>query len=472
MKELELFIIECHQFFFLLVVLVFSFLLLNDLSSFKNRFSSNKRSLIVLGLSVFCLGIIWVLFEAWGIQGLFFSIEFGILTTFAIIHPKYAVSFLVYLLLSRPWESYSNQMMSSMPRDISIITVATILFFKVVNKKLYFRFNPGTLTLILFSIWMFLSGFFSNHVDVAMFQFSEVFSKGVILFLLIQNGLENEEDIIPVKAVFVLAILEKCFVSFMKSYVLLDQTIPEDSISRLESVGILSNSNDIAAIFVLAIPFAIFFILRTKIRPFNWLVAIGALTVMSVLVWKSQSRGALLGLFAIFGAYALTRIRSKKLLALSFAFGAIATVGAFSMLQRGAEDIEGSTSNRKLYWQAGVNMAVRNPIFGVGFWGFPQNLPNYVPDGNVGSEGEHMTAHSTWVLALAEGGPIGLIIFLSLWGYAFKEAWKIRQDSPEYFLGLAGYGTCITFLSHTYLLYPYILLSLSITHAKLVRLKS
>ena len=40
--------------------------------------------------------------------------------------------------------------------------------------------------------------------------------------------------------------------------------------------------------------------------------------------------------------------------------------------------------------------------------------------------------------------------------------------STEYFLGIAGYGMAITFLSHTYLLYPYILLALVITHYHII----
>ena len=32
----------------------------------------------------------------------------------------------------------------------------------------------------------------------------------------------------------------------------------------------------------------------------------------------------------------------------------------------------------------------------------------------------------------------------------------------EYLMGIAGYGMAITFLSHTYMLYPYILLGLTV----------
>ena len=78
-----------------------------------------------------------------------------------------------------------------------------------------------------------------------------------------------------------------------------------------------------------------------------------------------------------------------------------------------------------------------------------------------------MTAHSSWVQVMAENGFMALFLFLGLWIYAMKRAYSIRQKEPEYFMSLAGYGVTITFLSHAYLLFPYILCSLAITQAGL-----
>lgn len=469
MLEFNQLVLNSHQFFFALVICAFSFLLVSDLPELKKAAPLESRKFLVVTLLAFALGTFFILLEVWGARGMFLAVEFSLLVIFSLIHPKYAISFLVYLLLSRPWESYDNQMMASMPRDVSYLVMISLIGHKIIKKQYYFKFNSGTFLLLAFSLWVFMSGFLSNHSDEAMVQFSEIYMKGVILFILIQNGLEKSQDMLPVKVVFVLAILEKCWVSFYKSNLMEVATIVEDANERLESIGILSNSNDIAAIFVLAIPFTIFFILKTGLKPFNWLLSIFAVAIMTYLVWESQSRGALLGIFAIFGAYALVSVKSKKLIALLVGIGIMGTLGSFKLMNRGAEDIEGSTSNRILFWKAGLNMAARNPLFGVGFWGFPRNLPAYAPDGNVGSEKEHMTAHSSWVLALGECGFPALILFLALWGYGAYAGWKIKDDHPEYFLGIAGYGMAITFLSHTYLLYPYILLALVVTHYQIER---
>ena len=469
MLEFNQLVLNSHQFFFALVICAFSFLLVSDLPELKKSAPVESRKFLVLAMVALAAGTFFVLLDVWGERGMFLAFEFSLLAILSLIHPKYAVSFLVYLLLSRPWESYDNQMMASMPRDISYLVMISLIGHKLIKKQFYFRFNPGSFLLIAFSLWVLFSAILSNHSDEALVNYSEIYSKGVILFFLIQNGLEKSEDLLPVKIVFVLAILEKCWVSFYKSNLMEVPTIIEEASDRLESIGILSNSNDIAAIFVLAIPFTIIFILKTGLRPFNWLLSIVTMVIMTYLVWESQSRGALLGIFAIFGSFALVKVKSKKMISLLVVVGILGTLGAFKLMNRGAEDIEGSTTNRILFWKAGLNMAIRNPLFGVGFWGFPRNLPAYAPDGNVGSEKEHMTAHSSWVLALGECGFPALLLFLCLWGYGFYTAWKIKDEHPEYFLGLAGYGMTITFLSHTYLLYPYILLALVITQYQIER---
>jgi O-antigen ligase len=461
--DFQHFVLNTHQIFLGLLVLVFSFFMVQDLQNGSPLPLPSRRFLVVF-FAVFTVGVFATYLEDWGQRGLFLAMHFALLVSFSILHPKYAISFLIFLFLSRPWESFENQMMSSVPRDISILTILSMLGHKLIKKQYYFRFNPGTLLVLAFAFWIFLSALFSNHSDEALFAYEEIFSKGIILFILIQNCLETDEDMLPVKTGFVLSILEKCFVSFYKSNMMNMPTIVEDSHARLESVGILSNSNDIAAIFVLAIPFAIFFIIKTNLRPLNWFLAALTGLAMFILVWQSASRGALLGIFAIIGTFALIRIKSRKLLILTAALGLVGTLGSFSLMNRGEGDLEGSTSNRLLFWEAGLNMAIRNPILGVGYNGFPKNFPAYAPNGNVGTEKEHMTAHSSWVLAMAEGGLMALGLFALLWLYAAFAAWKIRLTQPEYILGIAGYGLAISFLSHTYLLFPYILLALGITH--------
>lgn len=467
MNDFKLLILNSQQFFlaFLCVAYVFYFLR-DELSIIRERWSVLEKKYFLLLFSTVFIGLFITFLSNWKMEGLFYSIEFSLLIVLSLLSPKYAVGLFVYLLLSRPWETFDNQLMSSMPRDISYLVFASIIGHKILKKQFYVRFNLGSLLVLLFAVWMFLSAFFSAHSSIAIAQYVEVLSKGIILFILIQNGINKVEDVGVIKISLVLAILEKSFISFYKTYLIPTNNLEEAS-ERLVSVGILGNSNDIAAIFVLVVPFLLFYILKTKVKPFSWMIASLMTMVMIYLIWESQSRGALLAVFLCFSSWFILKIRSKKLMVMVLILGALGAIGSTKLMNRGAQDLDGSTSNRLIFWKAGANMAIRNPIFGVGYWGFNQNFSSYAIDGNTGSEGKHMTAHSSWILVLAEGGFFALFTFTGLWLFSFYRSWLLRKTEPEYFMAIVGYGVSISFLSHSYLLFPYILLALVISHSYL-----
>jgi hypothetical protein len=468
MDEFKQVILNCHQIFFGLIVLSYSFFALADLRDIKeNSTVVDRKNLVVVCLSIF-VGTFIVLLNTWGDgQGIFFVVEFSILITLSLVRPKYAVGFFVFLLLSRPWETYDNQMMSSMPRDISYLAILSLVGHKIIARDFFFRFNFGTLMTLLFGLWMLLSAIVAPHSDVAVQEYINILSKGIIVFILIQNSLKEINDFKPLKTALVFGILEKCCVSFYKSYFMGGNGV--DAVSeRLVSVGILSNSNDIAAIFVLAVPFCLFYILKSNLRPFHWPVAIVAVGIMSSLIWQAQSRGAVLGLAAALGSYALVKVTNKRTIIMIGSACILMAMLVMGKMSRSSSDLGESQSNRIVFMKAGVNMAIRNPLFGVGFWGFNDNLSTYIVAGDVSTE-KKMSAHSSWVLALAEGGFIGLFSFLGIWIYAFLCSWKIRVLEPEYLMAIIGYGITCTFLSHTYLLYPYILLAIIITHYHLLK---
>jgi hypothetical protein len=468
MDEFKQVILNFHQIFIGLLVLSYSVFCLADLKDIKESSTVvERRNVVLICLGIF-VGSFIALYNTWGQgQGLFFVAEFSILITLSLIRPKYAVGFFVFLLLYRPLETFDNQMMSSMPRDISYLAILSVGCHKIISRDFYFRFNFGTLMTLLFGLWMLLSAIVAPHSEVAVEEYMNILSKGIIVFILIQNSLKKVNDFKPLKTALVFGILEKCCVSFYQSYFMGDKGIDVAS-ERLVSVGILSNSNDIAAIFVLAVPFCLFYILKSNLRPFHWPVAIISVGIMSTLIWQAQSRGAVLGLAAALGSYALVKVTNKRTLGFIGAGCFLVALLIMGKMSRSASDLGESQSNRIVFMKAGVNMAIRNPLFGVGFWGFNENLSSYIVDGDSSSE-KKMSAHSSWVLALAEGGFIGLFSFLGIWIYAFLCSWRIRILEPEYLMAIIGYGVTCTFLSHTYLLYPYILLAIIITHFHILK---
>jgi len=461
MDDVYSFTLFVHQIFFGILCIFYLFIAWND---YKTRpFILEKKQLLnYLALFLtYGVGIFFYLWNAWQYEGLVFAIEFAVLLTLSLYAPKYGVSFLLFLMISRPWETYQNQMMNSMPRDVSYFVLITFIGHQILHRRFYFRWNFGCTLMFLFSAWMFFSIIVSNHISYGILQYNEIFIKGIVLFFLMINIIEKKGDVFPAKISLILAIMEKAFVSYHKTFLTELPFGIFERITRLVSVGILENPNDIAAIFVLAIPFTIYFFLNMKIKILAPMLAILSFLLYAKLVWYAQSRGAILGIASLIGAVAFVKISHKKLKYFGILGILLTSIIVIKSIKRDASDLEGSTNNRIIYWKSGINMGLKHPFFGVGFFGYNRNFSSYAV-GTIGSEGKNRTIHSNWLLPLAEGGVPAFTFYMLLWAYILYLAIKLIPFEPEYFYAVICYGVTITFLSQTYLLYPYILAGLII----------
>src|SRR5207302_10031172 len=176
-------------------------------------------------------------------------------------------------------------------------------------------------------------------------------------------------------------------------------------------------------------------------------------TGFSVLViWYTKSRGAMLALAVQILTAGTLKTSGNKWLRMLLLAGLLGAgyVAAVKAIPRDPEDMLVSTENRITYWKAAVNMSLHHPIWGVGYGQFEQNV------------WQHQTAHSSWFLAFAESGILGGLLFVAFFVAVLWTAWSIRRQYPEQLYALVGYGVAMTFLSHTYLIYPYMLAGLII----------
>lgn len=453
---------DLHQFIILSLCLFFMFGAWRDIysGSFDKLKRLNKQYIGIL-LVTLGLGVGLLYFMELGPQGLIVSFSLGLLVSLSIYDPKYAVGFFIFMLISRPWEIVSSPLMMSLPRDTFALCFLSFIAHKLIRKRFYFQWNWATACVVFFSVWAFFAVVVSGHVAYGMQKYEEIFSKGIIVYLLIVNVVDKKEYVLPVVVALVLGITEKSVMSFYNSAIL---GITADG-DRLVSVGILENSNDIAAIMVLAVPLTLAFARNLTNLLLKYVFIFLVSGFYGYLIWQSKSRGAVLAIGALIIGMFWIKAKNKRIASIIVGLGLVLSVSAISLIKRDAEDIEGSTNNRKIYWTTAVKMGVKRPIFGVGPFGYPLNLFTF-SDGHVGSEGRYKTAHSTWLLALAENGIPGFVFYMGIWFFAFKASWSMKDMRPEFFLALLSYATAITFLSHTYMLYPYILLGIIIATAK------
>ena len=112
-------------------------------------------------------------------------------------------------------------------------------------------------------------------------------------------------------------------------------------------------------------------------------------------VLLTQSRGALVVFALIGGIYGIRRFGVAGVAA-----AAAVALPLVTLMGRSGEKADMSTQLRYEAWWAGYEMFKRSPVFGVGQRQFAEN--------------HFMTAHNSYVLAMAELGLIGLILFVTL----------------------------------------------------------
>lgn len=179
--------------------------------------------------------------------------------------------------------------------------------------------------------------------------------------------------------------------------------------------SMLGDPNDLALVLLFPTSFALALVFSpVKARLPRYLALIGYFIIISAII-ATQSRGGLLGIMAVTGVFAWQKVENKVLLIC--AGGAAASIllllaGISDRASGGAgeEGIDASAMGRIYAWQAAWNMALSNPLTGVGLNNFYYNYFFYSPHW----DGKNHAVHSTWLGVMAETGFVGFIAFVSV----------------------------------------------------------
>jgi O-antigen ligase len=204
------------------------------------------------------------------------------------------------------------------------------------------------------------------------------------------------------------------------------------------------------------------------------------LPVLVFAILATQSRGGLLGLAAVVIVYVRRRIRSKLMIAALAGLGAaalfaVAGVGERDIVASGGDDLDESAMGRVWAWQAAFNMALANPLTGVGLDNFRNAFFYFTPHWT-----KHDTAaHSVWFEVLGETGFLGLTIYLTMIGVTARNLLRAcrrleeadaapfaRAMAVSLVAGLAGFAVAGSFLSQAFAWPIYIILALSVAVAR------
>ena len=173
-----------------------------------------------------------------------------------------------------------------------------------------------------------------------------------------------------------------------------------------------------------------------------WAVPVGLMIFSSIYsVLFSYSRGAYLAVpfgLAIFGLLRRKFIIIVIMVLLFLSWRALVPPAVIERIE-GTHDEQGQldpASQKRLdLWDQAMAMFYKNPVSGVGFNTMPY----------VGLHLGFADTHNLYIKILAEQGVIGFIIFFVILVMAFKQGWKLYNNSEDnFFKGLGlGFSLCV-----------------------------
>ena len=176
---------------------------------------------------------------------------------------------------------------------------------------------------------------------------------------------------------------------------------------RVRYRGILEDPNEMSWALNMGMPFA-FAIYERKRTAFRFLVAVAMVILGGMCVVLTASRSGQLGLLATLGVYFFRRFR--------WAGGALLGLLSVPVLifgGRSGSEAEGSTDERLEAWSRALSLFREYPFTGVGAGQFREH--------------HYLTAHNSFMLTLAELGPLGFLLWTGLLYMAFKITIRVQR---------------------------------------------
>lgn len=376
--------------------------------------------------------------------------------------PIVGVAILIADLIIRPWELMaSGTIFELLPKTIAGISLLGWLAGLLAGRGKLVVWNGFIACITFFLLWVAFSASYNNGLE-GLDRFFTTFFPIITILILLVNSARSVIDLELLRLTLSLALVTVMSASLIRWYDqpakhLIEQRLEsserEVSKERLSGYGLWGNANDLAALVTIAIPLLAVRQRQGKMQ-FPGVVACFAISISLYVLVLSQSRGAFSALAgAVVVAALCGRQRVLGFLISGIVVAALLTMAVFTS-SRVEEDLEGSRAARWNYAVTGVRMALHSPIFGIGLDNFSSQYENYTRDF---SEWGKRTAHSSWILALAETGFIGFAFTMLMVWSALVRAWRLRKIASEWLVVLVSYLITMSLLSHMFLFLPYII---------------
>ncbi|MCY7353517.1 MAG: O-antigen ligase family protein [Lysobacter sp.] len=325
------------------------------------------------------------------------------------------VFMIIYLLLVliRPQDYPALVDVIGLPLQPIALVVAA-LFWLLSTRKSFAA--PQYLLLACFLVVLMFSKVFNGWNGGAIVQWSK-FAPVLLAFVVLSNAVNTRQRIVTAMAIFALCAGVLALHGIEQSQTGMGWTgVGLSQETRIQYVGIFNDPNDLGLLFVMCLPMALYLSGRgglLGLRRVFWL-AVAAVLIYGI--YLTDSRGTLLALVVLLGVYVWHRRGAFTAAVMGVAAMAVMMVLP-SRLQE-MEVSEASAQGRVESWYEGLHMFISSPIFGIGADGY--------------SDLNHLTAHNSFVLVLAETGIVGFTIWLAFVGYCFRMVLAVLRQGDGF----------------------------------------
>jgi len=304
---------------------------------------------------------------------------------------------------------------AKLPLLFALSAISVVAIRLIVTQDLYPYWCTQFTLLVLFFLLVTFAVPLASNVAIAKNSWVGVYSKIILMTFIIAWMMRKESDFVTASRVFIFFGTTVGIVALYNKFNHIGLVEGSRVTIGREIGSLLGDPNDLALVLLYPLAFAIATFLERSLSIFERTFSFCSSCILIYAILATQSRGGLLGFMAVVSLFAYYKVHSKLLLLLGGTIGAFVLFFIAGISERtsgGAAEagIDESAMGRLYAWEAAWNMALDNPIFGVGISNFYYNYFSY----STHWDGLNHAVHSTWFGILAETGFLGLILFVAL----------------------------------------------------------
>jgi len=305
---------------------------------------------------------------------------------------------------------------SSSEFDFPIIRIFIIIAFiayLLVQKPKFWSTQGWCLVGLVFVI--ILSGLTNGWLTGGFISAQDFFISSIIPFILYSSLVFNTKKLQHIFIIFLIATMFMLHHGYSQVSSPLGIGWSGNALSqgtRITYLGFFNDPNDLGMFFVMNIPIIFYFYKKTN----NFFVKTSMLLFFILLLWgvyKTNSRGTLLGLLSLGGLYSIFRFGKAKALGLFVI--CIPLVFVVMSQFRAIDSEEESADQRIESWYTAVALFKGSPLFGI----MKGNFTEY----------HYITAHNSYALVMAELGAVGYVLWFTFIFYTLFKLLAIKMGN-------------------------------------------